>query len=241
MYKRPIVNLSEKDISNISSVIDRLLPEAIGNSNRKADREENGAEKTSDGPEKVAAEGDHLQKVHNRTPKEKGDKEIQEAKTMKDDDPCWDSHEMVGHKTKNGKKVPNCVPKEEVEAADADLTEAKLDPVNKKAVKKDFKDRKDKDIDNDGDSDESDVYLHKRRKAISKAVKKEEVSLAEQKESRDIFSGAKAEAQALDKMKEARRYYMSAKKRGIEDKEDAKLVDQAIAKLGKALDKLSSG
>lgn len=26
-------------------------------------------------------------------------------------DPCWDSHEMVGMKTKNGKKVPNCVPK----------------------------------------------------------------------------------------------------------------------------------
>lgn len=26
-------------------------------------------------------------------------------------DPCWKGHEMVGMKTKNGKKVPNCVPK----------------------------------------------------------------------------------------------------------------------------------
>ena len=26
-------------------------------------------------------------------------------------DPCWDSHEMVGMKTKGGKQVPNCVPK----------------------------------------------------------------------------------------------------------------------------------
>lgn len=31
--------------------------------------------------------------------------------TEKKDDPCWDSHEMVGMKMKNGKKVPNCVPK----------------------------------------------------------------------------------------------------------------------------------
>jgi len=53
-------------------------------------------------------------------------------------------------------------------------TEAtKLDKVNPKAVKKDFDDRKDKDIDNDGDVDSSDEYLHKRRKAISKATKEE--------------------------------------------------------------------
>lgn len=45
-----------------------------------------------------------------------------------------------------------------------------LDPVNKKAVKKKFKNRKDKDLDNDGDVDDSDEYLHKRRKAVSKAV-----------------------------------------------------------------------
>ena len=48
-----------------------------------------------------------------------------------------------------------------------------LDPVNKDAVKKKFDDRKDKDIDNDGDVDSSDKFLHKRRKAISKAVKEE--------------------------------------------------------------------
>ena len=47
-----------------------------------------------------------------------------------------------------------------------------LDAVQPKAVKKKFKDRKDKDIDNDGDVDDSDKFLHKRRKAISKAVDK---------------------------------------------------------------------
>ena len=48
--------------------------------------------------------------------------------------------------------------------------EQELDKVNPTAVKKKFKDRKDKDIDNDGDVDDSDRYLHKRRKAISKEI-----------------------------------------------------------------------
>lgn len=52
-------------------------------------------------------------------------------------------------------------------------TEQELDTVNKKALKKDFDDRKDKDIDNDGDVDDSDEYLHNRRKAVSKAVKED--------------------------------------------------------------------
>jgi len=49
-----------------------------------------------------------------------------------------------------------------------------LDPVNKKALKGKHKDRKDKDIDNDGDVDSSDKYLHKRRKAVSKAVSEDD-------------------------------------------------------------------
>ena len=53
-----------------------------------------------------------------------------------------------------------------------------MDPVNKDAVKKKFDDRKDKDIDNDGDTDSTDKYLHKRRAAISKAT--EAVSPAQQ-------------------------------------------------------------
>jgi hypothetical protein len=49
-----------------------------------------------------------------------------------------------------------------------------MDKVDPKAVKKKFKDRKDKDLDNDGDTDGSDEYLHKKRKAISKSMEKEE-------------------------------------------------------------------
>ncbi len=49
-----------------------------------------------------------------------------------------------------------------------------MDKVQPKAVKKKFADRKDKDLDNDGDTDSSDEFLHKKRKAISKAMDKEE-------------------------------------------------------------------
>ena len=45
--------------------------------------------------------------------------------------------------------------------------EKKLDPVG----------QADADIDNDGDVDDSDKYLKKRRKAISKAMKKEDFTL----------------------------------------------------------------
>ena len=60
-----------------------------------------------------------------------------------------------------------------LENAVLSVYEKKLDPVNKDAVKKKFDDRKDKDIDNDGDVDSTDKFLHKRRKAITKAVEKE--------------------------------------------------------------------
>ena len=53
-----------------------------------------------------------------------------------------------------------------------DIDEA-LDKVDTDKVEPedDFKDREDKDIDNDGDTDDSDEFLHKKRQAITKAVK----------------------------------------------------------------------
>jgi hypothetical protein len=52
----------------------------------------------------------------------------------------------------------------------------KVDP-SKVEPEDDFKDREDKDIDNDGDVDDSDKFLHKKRQAITKAIKKESKSL----------------------------------------------------------------
>lgn len=48
-----------------------------------------------------------------------------------------------------------------------------LDSVDKSELKGKHKDREDKDIDNDGDVDDSDRFLHKKRKAITKKMKKE--------------------------------------------------------------------
>jgi len=59
-----------------------------------------------------------------------------------------------------------------------DIDEA-LDAVDTDKVEPEdgFEDREDKDIDNDGDSDDSDEYIHNKRKAITKAVKSTKESL----------------------------------------------------------------
>jgi len=59
---------------------------------------------------------------------------------------------------------------EEVDHESEILDEKKLDPVDDKANDKKFKNRKDKDIDNDGDVDSSDEFLHKKRKAIDNEI-----------------------------------------------------------------------
>jgi hypothetical protein len=72
---------------------------------------------------------------------------------------CWKGYKAKGTKKKGGKEVPNCV-KAGVEYEGDELTEKKLDPVGKA----------DADIDNDGDVDKSDKYLHMRRKKVSKII-----------------------------------------------------------------------
>lgn len=41
---------------------------------------------------------------------------IEELESMlSEDDPCWDGYTMVGMKMKDGEKVPNCVPDDDVD------------------------------------------------------------------------------------------------------------------------------
>ena len=68
-----------------------------------------------------------------------------------------------------------------VQQFDEKKKEKELDPVG----------QEDDDVDNDGDSDSSDEYLKKRRKAIAKAMKKEEVENVEEGK----FSGSKSHIQ----------------------------------------------
>ena len=84
---------------------------------------------------------------------------------------------MVSEK-KHAKEAKEECPKCEGEGCDHcdgkgyhEVEEAKkLDPVNDKENDKPFAKRKDKDIDNDGDVDSSDEYLHKKRAATDDAI-----------------------------------------------------------------------
>ncbi len=62
--------------------------------------------------------------------------ELDEAEKMKGEDPCWKDYEMVGMKMKNGKKVPNCVPKnEEYDVIDAnDVNGVTIDTIEERSL-----------------------------------------------------------------------------------------------------------
>jgi hypothetical protein len=96
---------------------------------------------------------------------------------------CWKGYKYAG--TENGKD--KCVPmkKEDIDHfADRILAEEiiseKLDPVGKE----------DKDIDNDGDYDKSDKYLHARRKKVSAVINKKK-AMKEEAELRQEIEEAK--------------------------------------------------
>ena len=92
-----------------------------------------------------------------------------------------------------------------------------LDKVQPKAVKKKFKDRKDKDIDNDGDVDDSDEYLHKRRKAISKALEGIDGRTKAFKEKVAKLAYTKEETEELDENRNLLKDYEELKKKGKSD------------------------
>ena len=83
---------------------------------------------------------------------------VEKAKGL-DGKACWKGYKYAGTKMKGGKKVDDCV-KAGVEYEGEELTEKKLDPVG----------QEDKDIDNDGDHDKSDNYLHGRPKKMRKIL-----------------------------------------------------------------------
>ena len=100
-----------------------------------------------------------------------GETYILEKKKGLDGKACWKGYKLAGTKKKGGKTVDNCVKAgDEVTHDGEELSEKKLDPVDHKELKGKHADRKDKDIDNDGDVDKSDKYLHMRRKKVYKII-----------------------------------------------------------------------
>ena len=105
-----------------------------------------------------------------------------------------------------------------------------LDKVQPKAVKKKFKDRKDKDIDNDGDVDDSDRFLHKRRKAVSKAIAKEARQLKDPK--KEMMVSLKGKVIVIDKSewpKYKKKGYIQAEE--VEENFDVGTPENTKAKL----------
>jgi len=91
--------------------------------------------------------------------------EIDEARQMKD--PKKDSMVVKGNKTI---VIDKSKEKEYLKKGWELAEKKKLDPVDDAENDKKFKDREDKDIDNDGDVDSSDEYLHKKRAATDDAI-----------------------------------------------------------------------
>jgi hypothetical protein len=110
------------------------------------------------------------------------ERELEEAKgSRKNDSPVGDVkpedvEDHVETPEHDGSKTQ--APKRKADRSVSEERSTRTDPVDKTEIKGKFKDRDDKDIDNDGDVDSSDEYLHKRRKAIAKAMKKNNINEA---------------------------------------------------------------
>ena len=105
-----------------------------------------------------------------------------------------------------------------------------LDAVQPKALKKKFDKRKDTDIDNDGETDDSDEFIHTKRKAISKAIKKDDdESDSKVKENGKINNKIKMEPEQ-EKMKESTgvAFVRKFKNKISETNEDTSLQDQVL-------------
>src|SRR6056300_1035987 len=121
----------------------------------------------------------------------------------------------------------------------AKIVSEALDPVNKNAVKKKFDNRQDKDIDNDGDTDSTDKYLHKRRQAISKNIKEMEYTSGG---GMYALSAIKAKRQRIEKQladldrtdpKYAEKEKMQRKQKEVFDSYDPSLKEDDMAKFHK--------
>ena len=147
-----VVSEKEEEIveETVSEDIDPELLKKAAVGKKKADDEE------KDGKKAVPAGKDVDVDDEKSDEDEKEEKPVPPKKKKKDDD--------------EEKEEP---PVDEDNTNDKSDDGEGLDKVQPKAVKKKFADRKDKDIDNDGDVDDSDKFLHKRRKAVSKAMAKE--------------------------------------------------------------------
>jgi hypothetical protein len=105
------------------------------------------------------------------------------------------------------------------------VAEAKLDPVDHKALKGSHADRKDKDIDNDGKVDKTDEYLHNRRKAVKHAMAKKMKEEAEKAASRYLGKSSPEKKPEEDRAKRLKKKVYGNMMGGLK-KEEAEQIDE---------------
>lgn len=71
---------------------------------------------------KLTLASDYLNSVAEYMQHSGTDRDVVFAEEMQGPDPCWRGYEMVGHKEKNGKKVPNCVKIESSDSGECNKT-----------------------------------------------------------------------------------------------------------------------
>lgn len=106
-----------------------------------------------------------------------------------------------------------------------------MDPVDKKALKGKHKDRKDKDINNDGKVDGTDEYLHNRRKAVAKAM--DESAYDKEKahhtqgvaDAKAMMKNANSNAEMIKAMNK-KQHHSKALKKMAGMKEEAEQIDE---------------
>jgi hypothetical protein len=235
MFKKEIKPLAEGMADSITKSINKLQ-HVEEKASRPADHAE-GDVKPADisGEEEVKADGSAK-----KAPVRKGDKAVAEA--YMDEKSCVGEmkklHASSCSKTEMYKKVSEkygCSEEkfeelyaqycgEAYEEVQEDNSNDKsddgegMDKVQPKAVKKKFDDRKDKDIDNDGDEDSSDEYLHKRRKAISKALesKKPNASVDESAELEGLDEAIKTTHVLIDTSKGNKVVAAASSEKGVQ-------------------------
>ena len=141
-------SLGKEDKPVIKKVVDKLKGASQAHAGQAKDLEKAMKTEKRIRPKRL---GEELEETHMSTAKKQnaqqrsvgGEKEIikkesAEWKTIAQlrneiDEACWDSHKQVGFKMKGGKRVPNCVPKnEEVKEEDKKEQEAGTDTRDKK-------------------------------------------------------------------------------------------------------------
>ena len=100
----------------------KMFGKTYNNCVKKEETEVNESHKNPESVKGIAKELDKAVEMHKSQAKRLRKSGVSEGKS--DGDPCWDTHKQVGMKKKNGRMVPNCVPKEEFSDWRSELDEA---------------------------------------------------------------------------------------------------------------------